>query len=345
MGATSQNTDLAVLSVRPYTPQDDAALCALERACKQGHRFQLGYDRKLFRARTELYEDAELCVVGSHDRPAAVGAVAFKQVRLGSRVQPMAYLYDARVHPRARRRGAGVALYEHFDQRARAKGCVGVYGLVLGDNQIILDGFARRGYEVVARYNVLVFPARRHAKRQVKNLDPEAAQLAITGAYGHRPMFTNTHPIYAAPAYLGTLSNPHAQISLWDASTLWHPVVTRMPRWLEVASALSQRIAPALGCAPLPSPGQPVRITFAFDLVANRRPQDLAPLVRAAATTALERGAHVLCCAIAATDPLAPFLKSLALTSLPCVMIWRSLVKGGPRPGANDPVTIDIRDL
>ncbi|MFQ5989557.1 MAG: hypothetical protein ACE5K9_06555, partial [Candidatus Methylomirabilales bacterium] len=81
--------------IRDARKEDNQALIELDRQCVMGGEIQLVFDRSPdFFARSRAYEHFRMCVAEQEGKIIAVGAVAFKNLRVDGIRDRWAYFYD-----------------------------------------------------------------------------------------------------------------------------------------------------------------------------------------------------------------------------------------------------------
>ena len=126
---------LPAFRVREATPQDNAALLALERECVVAAATPVAFDRSPdFFARSRPYSTWRAYVAEGDSGLIGVGALALKSVLVGGRPVQAAYFYDLRVAPGFRRLGVAKAVGDAIRAYTRSLTLTVGYSLVMEGN-------------------------------------------------------------------------------------------------------------------------------------------------------------------------------------------------------------------
>lgn len=132
--------------VREATPEDNAALLALDRQCVVPATTPVAFDRSPdFFARSRPYAHWRTYVAEGESGLIGVGAMALKQVLVAGRPVEAAYFYDLRVAPGYRRLGVAKAVGDAIRAYTRSLGPAIGYSLVREGNVASLTFVQGRG--------------------------------------------------------------------------------------------------------------------------------------------------------------------------------------------------------
>jgi len=132
--------------VREATPQDNAALLALDRQCVVAAATPVAFDRSPdFFARSRPYAHWRAYVAEGDSGLIGVGAMALKRVLVDGQPVEAAYLYDLRVAPSYRRLGVAKAVGDAIRAYARSLRPAVAYSLVMEGNVASLTFVQGRG--------------------------------------------------------------------------------------------------------------------------------------------------------------------------------------------------------
>lgn len=133
--------------IRPYQPEDDPHLIALERQSPRGFPKPFVHFRKRFIQRAEMYRHRLTLVAVDSNRIIGVSSIIVKDTLIEGDPAKIAYSFDTRVHPDYRRMGVGHAMVEEKLRWAKAEGAIGVYSFIVTTNQASLGMVSKSGYE------------------------------------------------------------------------------------------------------------------------------------------------------------------------------------------------------
>lgn len=132
--------------VRQATPEDNAALLALDRQCVVAAATPVAFDRSPdFFARSRPYAHWRAYVAENDSGLIGVGAMALKRVLVNARPVEAAYLYDLRVAPGYRRLGVAKAVGDAIRAYTRSLRPAVSYSLVMEGNVASLTFVQGRG--------------------------------------------------------------------------------------------------------------------------------------------------------------------------------------------------------
>jgi len=135
--------------IRPYQPEDDPALMALERKSARGFPKPFVHFRRKFIDRANLYRQSLTLVAIDDNAIVGVSSVCIKNTLVGNHAVKVGYSFDTRVSPDYRRKGVGHAMVEEKLKWAEQVGAVGVYSLVVSTNNASLGMVQKSGYEKI----------------------------------------------------------------------------------------------------------------------------------------------------------------------------------------------------
>jgi len=139
-------TEQPAFRVREATPEDNAALLALDRQCVVAAATPVAFDRSPdFFARSKPYSHWRTYVAEEGSRLIGVGAMALKRVLVGGRSVEAAYFYDLRVAPEFRRLGVAKAVGNTLRAYTRSLHPAISYSLVMEGNVASLSFVQGRG--------------------------------------------------------------------------------------------------------------------------------------------------------------------------------------------------------
>lgn len=132
--------------VREATPEDNAALLALDRECVVAAATPVSFDRSPnFFARSRPYPHWRIYVAEGDSGLIGVGAMALKTVLVDGQAVQAAYFYDLRVAPDFRRHGVAKAVGDAIRTHTRSINPAVGYSLVLEGNVASLSFVQGRG--------------------------------------------------------------------------------------------------------------------------------------------------------------------------------------------------------
>lgn len=138
--------ELPAFRVREATPDDNAALLALDRQCVMAAATPVAFDRSPdFFARSRVYSHWRTYVAEGDSGLIGVGAMALKRVLVDGQPVPAAYFYDLRVGPDFRRLGVAKAVGDAIRAHTRTLNPTVGYSLVMEGNVASLSFVQGRG--------------------------------------------------------------------------------------------------------------------------------------------------------------------------------------------------------
>lgn len=143
--------------IRPYHPEDDSALMAIEYRSPRGVASPFVHYRRRFVDRTAIYPDAQLFVLEQEGIVSGCIGIAFKTVLISSVPCRVGYAFDLRVLPELRRTGQGEYLMRHVLDYARQQGALGVYGEVVSTNAASLGLLEKIGFQRIRQVLMLEY--------------------------------------------------------------------------------------------------------------------------------------------------------------------------------------------
>lgn len=229
------------LSIRAYTPADDAACKLLEVTASQ---FQSvgglikaaithngGFDGKALQ-----YESHVLlvCFDSACDAVCGVIVCAIKTVTVHGQERRIGFVSDLRVDEKYQRQGIGEALAQEVEARASAQGVTFLVLSVNNDNRKAKQLYSKLGWHMASARNLsfrplLSLPADpSRGKILVEQLEHEAALSLTAKHYGKRDLGLTAQEfrrLFSASQLLGTYfatdgAGSQAALSLWHGSTI-----------------------------------------------------------------------------------------------------------------------------
>lgn len=308
-------------------PEDAEALLALNRACPAEGELALTFDRAPdpFALPRLLGEGARHAVIEDGEGGLkACGALAnFPAMHLGEGVERVMYAFDLRVHPQARRGLALKRIYDFLSAWGQAEGCALGFTTVMGGNEAMAPVLAGKGRLVPYRavgtmQNATLMilgprlPVLGVKVRPAESRDAEAMAEAWT-RWQKAKAFA---PAYNAEAMALDLSEGPGRWWLaeragrlvamaheWDQRGMKRLVVHRLPRLMQQLRPAYNRLAPLLGGAALPGPGEAMPYLY-LTRVAAEDPAALRALYAARLNAHLGQGLLYLSTMLDARDPL-----------------------------------------
>jgi ribosomal protein S18 acetylase RimI-like enzyme len=134
------------MNIRPYAPEDDAALMNIEYRSPRGVASPFVHYRRRFADRAAMFPDAQLFVLEVEGTVMGCIAIAFKLVQVSGAFYPFGYMFDLRVAPELRRGGYGTYLTQFLEDYARSRGALAVYGDVVTTNLASMALLEKLGY-------------------------------------------------------------------------------------------------------------------------------------------------------------------------------------------------------
>lgn len=134
--------------LRPYRPEDEAALLELERLSPQGRGLVFEMRREKFAHRAQTFQHHLIYVAEQHSSVVGVGAVAKVPIRVEGQEVPANFFFDFRVHPGYRHQGIGAALYTNLQKLAWEQHETTINIATMKDNNVITKRALGRGGEI-----------------------------------------------------------------------------------------------------------------------------------------------------------------------------------------------------
>jgi len=145
------------MEIRPYHPDDDAALIAIERQSPRGFPEPFVHFRRRFVERAELYPQYLTLIAEDGGQIIGMSSIIVKEAYLGGELVKMAYSFDSRVLPTHRKKGIGLAMLNEKLRWAKQQGAAGAYSLIVATNQASLHMVEKAGYQKVRMILYLQF--------------------------------------------------------------------------------------------------------------------------------------------------------------------------------------------
>jgi GNAT superfamily N-acetyltransferase len=145
--------------VREATPNDNAALLALDRECVIAAATPVAFDRSPdFFARSRSYSSWRAFVAEADSRLIGIGAMALKPALVGGERVQAAYFYDLRVAPDFRRQGVAKAVGDAIRAFTRSLNPAVGYSLVMEGNIASLSFVQERGSKALRSCALSLLP-------------------------------------------------------------------------------------------------------------------------------------------------------------------------------------------
>lgn len=297
---------MAVLTIRLADPvRDNAALCALARACPQGQRLRFYHERTDHWERCRHFERAEVWVAERGGTIVGAGSLAWKHVWLEGELRLATYFLDRIVHPDYRRQGIGRALLE--EELASCADSAVCYGLVLEDNAANRHLLEARGFTPLPWPMLYHAMIPRWVKRQPTPefhlVEPAAERTAAWLDEALRSDYALMDPSAQCGMGLFVLGArvPRAAGVLYRHGL---KVVTHAPWYYSLLASWT-----GLGARV----GEPVR-TWILGNLWFEDERALAELLSGVAAAALEEGAPLILIPLAVNDPRRPVIARHTIT-------------------------------
>ena len=353
--------------VRPAVPADNPPLLELERSCPQGTRLQIWSEREDYFFRSALYGNHHTLVTvdPAERRLFGVMAATLKEVQVGGRTLRAAYFYDLRIHPDYRRTVLGrhmLGVWNEMERWAGRQGAHLIYGLVKGDNEVMLRLQRKRaGYRLAGRQLIVSRPLARPRRLR---LAPEEVDLArdpgglvprLLAEYGSRQLFPAVfRERYLTPEMERTglytcwalrEAGSFASLGFLSLHRLVRTRVTRLPRSYSLLRPLLAAAGRLLPLPRIPRPGEPIGYCHVFNHLAEG-PRGLElwrELLRFAGNRAAGEGAVLLTSAFDPADRFLPHFARGAISRIEYRLGVRALRPGVPE--TLGPLYPDVRDM
>ena len=271
------------LTIRDYTPADDAAAKTLEVTASQFQGFRGLVKAAIVHhstvdAKPKQFADHILlvCVDEASQAVCGVVVVAIKQAFVLGTEQRCGFVFDLRVDERFQRRGIGEALARELEARCAKRGVQYLYLSVNRDTPKARRLSQKLGWSPASRRRLLFaltfWPGKAAPPDAAAAaagggvvLLPPAEALELTAAHFARRDLGLSRPeverLFSSPLHLGTWAcsdgaGSHAALSLWHGSALstFSPVTLLLPvtTWARLRQPLAAAAALALlAAAPL----------------------------------------------------------------------------------------------
>jgi GNAT superfamily N-acetyltransferase len=333
-----------------YTEADNGEALALERFCTQGGALRLSFHRPTFHRRAEMFPWHRLITARRDGDLIGVVAVAIKDVELFGRADRAAFLFDLRVHPRARGRGVARALAtEALDWGFRSAQIAYLY--TVDENRAVRQMGRDFGGTEAGRCSYLVLPAiSGETHRDVRPCPATDVRAELRRVSGPFDLIAEPIPaaVLAGPwqgSWIIRRGGRVAGCSAWSNREIFAEVVEALPLHLRLAGAVS-RVAPLRQRLPhVPRAGEQLRSWYLYDAFADD--EELARvLLRHVAGEARAQGIHHL---YLVHTPRERWVETIrrALPRLFTPLVRYTMLArtaAGPCPSF-DRLHVDIRDL
>lgn len=319
-------------TTRPGRPRwaeasDAEGLLALNRACPAEGELALTFDRSPdpFALPRLLGEGSRHAVIDAEGGGLkACGALAtFPSMHLGGELRRLMYAYDLRVHPDARRGLALKRLYDFLTRWGQEAGCSLGFTTVMGGNGAMAPVLAGKGglvpyREVATMQNAALMilgprlPVPGLRVRLAGADDAEAMAEAWARWQGPKAFAPDLRPEGLAAELVGgpgqwwvaeRRGRLVAMAHEWDQRAMKRLVVHRLPATMSALRPAYNRVAPWLGGAALPGPGEAMPYVY-LTRPAAEDAQALRALYVAVLNAKLGQGLLYLATMLDAKDPL-----------------------------------------
>jgi ribosomal protein S18 acetylase RimI-like enzyme len=139
---------MSVISIRPFSDNDNQNLLEIERLCPQGdENCALGVDKKDIIARYKMYDNWNMFVAEEEEKIAGWIGLTVKPASEGN--VKYAYITEVMVHPAFRRTGVATQLMKKAEEKALEMGSSYNYAYVYESNNASRSLFGKMGYSSV----------------------------------------------------------------------------------------------------------------------------------------------------------------------------------------------------
>jgi GNAT superfamily N-acetyltransferase len=333
-------------NISQYTPEDDSSALALEESCTQGDSIVLRYRRPNFLARSKVYDNYRIICARLRDKVVGITAWTIKDVKLhGERIRAV-YLYDTRVHPDYRKRGATHHLMKSLWKDIGTKqDCI--YTLVAGDNERCLKPIKHLlGLKFVIPLTILVIPV--YKKTHVKIDWKLSNAIQIHNQYLKHNPDVEFLPDFKKELLLGytksvSLDNlDKAGCTVWTSERLLSEEVVRIPFHYRIERYLTDLLRPIIKLPYIPRSKERIRSWILFDFYADS-PENLKELLTIIKNHAYDNNRQFLYIRLQNNDSLIAKLTKAEFRVYKVPYYF--LAKGAKIPSERDRIYLDIRDL
>jgi GNAT superfamily N-acetyltransferase len=347
-GADGRSCRMAEIQIEPYTPEMSEACVDLERACPQGSRYRLSFQRTTFHRRAEIFASSRILVARSGERIIATVASARKRVRAHGEEVAATFVFDARVHPEFRGRGLSRRLGATLHEEANAAGSVIAYTYCIEENAAIQAVVRPFNMLPAGGYRYLVWPVYRSlgSSSRATSADPRHVHERLLQSDVQFDFYCDPREGGSLVGHVGSFLDEEAGCSLWSNAGILGEVVESLPPELRMARRV-------FGIWPvnqwkwprIPAPGEALQSWFVYDFFARTRAAAVG-LMEQVNNLALRSAIDYCYLVVSGTPPWLGWLRARTLRMLSPLVRYRLLVRDARgRQLVFEQPYIDIRDL
>lgn len=336
--------------IREYLPSDNQAALLLEERCPQGEELKIGFHRKYFHQRSEMYDD-HLILAGFYEkRLVALVAGAVKEILVNGKKIKAGHFYDLRVDPDYRRLKLGIArkMCHAIVSRISPKAAL-IYCLIAGRNLRALH-LVKKTYhaQVIIPFKYIINPV--YKKRKVKG------SIRESGFEETHKNFLKYHPrldFYCSPdrgrlyGYVNSYGlescSGEAGCSVWSSKEILGERIESIPKKFRALRSLFTTLSPFIRTPYIPREGESLDSWYLFDFYASdyECAKDLFLHIN---NLALQQKKHYIYIPLKEKDGFFPVLRKCCWKFSPFIDYY-ILASGNPLPHSDSDIYIDVRDL
>ncbi|NIO49339.1 MAG: hypothetical protein GTN73_07900 [Candidatus Aminicenantes bacterium] len=336
--------------IREYLPSDNQAALQLEERCPQGEELKIGFHRKSFHRRSEMYKDY-LILAGFYDKKlVSLVAGAVKEILINRKKIKAGYFYDLRVDPDYRRLKLRIAqrMCNLIVSKISSKADL-IYCMIAGRNLRALH-LVKRYYnaQVIIPFKYIINPA--YKKRRVKGALEEAKFEEI---HKNFIKYNSYLDFYCSPdleriygyvkSYRLESSSGEAGCSIWSSKEILGERIESIPKKYRTLHFLFKVFSPFIKTPYVPRKGEALDSWYLFDFYASNE-ESAKELFLHINNIALQEGKNYTYLPLKETDDFYPILMKCRWKFSP-VIDYFILASGNILPQTNSNIYIDIRDL
>lgn len=354
---------MSVISIRPFSDNDNQNLLEIERLCPQGdENCALGVDKKDIIARYKMYDNWNMLVAEEEGKIA--GWIGLTVKPASEKNVKCAYITEVMVHPAFRKTGVATQLMKKAEEKALEMGSSYTYAYVYESNNASRSLFGKMGYSSVKEIKTPAVPTYKKLdispEYSIKPVDMNEIGDAVNLINEYNSGFTHFLPftaqtfearLKAIPWYglenFWVVRNENNKIvacaGLWNNSKLGNLYYAREPVAMKMMRSAFGVLSYVTKVPKITAERENLKLLYIADCAFDKRqPEAVLALLKWLSNLSIDMKQDYL---IIATDPDDDFLEIMKKMK-PQIETWNIFAKSfeGNLP-AFSPFYTDIRDM
>ncbi|WP_292391458.1 GNAT family N-acetyltransferase [Methanosarcina sp. UBA5] len=357
--------DISVISIRPFSDNDNQNLLEIERLCPQGdENCALGVDKKDIITRYKMYKNWNMLVAEEEGKIAGWIGLTVKPTQASERNIKCGYITEVMVHPAFRRKGVATQLLKKAEEKALGMGSSYTYAYVYESNNASKSLFGKMGYSSVREIKTPAVPTYKESdispEYSIKPVDKKEIGDAVglineyNSGFIHFVPFTaqtfEAHlkdvPWYGLENFWAVRDKNNKIVAcagLWDNSKLGNLYYAREPAAMKMMRSAFGVLSHITKVPKITAEREHLKLLYIADYAFDKRqPEAMLALLKRLSNLLIDMKQDYL---MTATDPDDDFL-AVTKKLKPQIETWNIFAKSfeGDLP-IFSPFYIDIRDM